>query len=138
MRIKIVIVILIILFIRDAAIGEDLMISPDIHPPLNYLPQREGKERDGYSPLSAFLEFSVKFFQTFISPVDGDRCAMYPTCSAYSRQVIRKYGAIKGFVMTADRLIHEEDEYRFAPLIKNGWSVRYYDPVENNNFWSLK
>ncbi|MBI5748701.1 MAG: membrane protein insertion efficiency factor YidD [Nitrospinae bacterium] len=91
-----------------------------------------------YNPLSTFLDLSVKFFQNFISPVDGDRCSMSPTCSAYSREAIKKYGAIKGFVMTADRLIHEIDEQRFAAFIRKGNSLRFYDPPENNDFWAFK
>jgi hypothetical protein len=37
--------------------------------------------------------------------------------------------------MTADRLIHESDEIRYAPAIIQGESVRFYDPVSNNDFW---
>jgi hypothetical protein len=43
-----------------------------------------------------------------------------------------------GLVMTFDRLIHESDETRRAPLIRAGESYRYYDPVENNDFWWSK
>jgi len=32
-------------------------------------------------------------------------------------------------------LIHESDEIRQAPLVKIYGSYRYYDPVENNDFW---
>lgn len=130
---KIVIFILVVLFLESSGYGEDLMRSPEIQK------KREaGETSTSYSPLSIFLDGSVRFFQTFVSPVDGDRCGMYPTCSTYSRQSIKKYGAIKGFIMTADRLIHEGDEWRFAPLIRRGRSISYYDPVENNDFWSLK
>ena len=127
---KIVIFMLTFLFIRGNAYGKDLMKSPDVQ-----IDKPVTEASISYNPLSIFLDLSVKFFQNFISPVDGDRCGMSPTCSAYSREAIRKYGAIKGFVMTADRLIHEGDEWRFAPLIRKGWSVRYYDPPENNDFW---
>jgi putative membrane protein insertion efficiency factor len=131
--VKIVISLLLVLFIENNVYGEDLMRSPDIQE------KREARETStSYSPLSIFLDGSVRFFQNFISPVDGDRCSMYPTCSAYSREAIRKYGAIKGFVMTADRLIHEMDEARFASLIRKENSLRFYDPPENNDFWHFK
>jgi len=130
---KIAIFLLMILVIESSAYGKDLMKSPDV---------RMGKPVTeasiSYNPLSTFLDLSVRFFQTFISPVDGDRCSMYPTCSAYSREAIKKYGAIKGFVMTADRLIHEMDEQRFVAFIRKGNSLRYYDPPENNDFWAIK
>jgi putative component of membrane protein insertase Oxa1/YidC/SpoIIIJ protein YidD len=75
------------------------------------------------------------FFQTYISPVDGDRCPSYPTCSQYAREAVRKHGVLVGLVMTFDRLIHESDEIRVAPLVRVGESYRHYDPVENNDFW---
>lgn len=77
----------------------------------------------------------LNFFSEYISKVDGDRCPMYPTCAAYSRQAIRKHGFLTGAVMTADRLIHETTEMEYAPLVKVGGSIRYSDPVSNNDFW---
>lgn len=77
----------------------------------------------------------VKGFQVAISPVDGARCRMYPTCSAYSLDAFRRHGTIKGLVLTADRLLHEADEHDFAPVIIKYGVYRYYDPVERNDFW---
>jgi hypothetical protein len=77
----------------------------------------------------------LRIFQVYISPVDGDRCPSYPTCSQYAREAVRKHGAMIGLMMTCDRLIHETDEIRRAPLIRVHGSYRYYDPVENNDFW---
>ena len=77
----------------------------------------------------------VKIFSKYISPVDGDRCPMYPTCAAYSIQVIKKHGVLIGFMMTADRLIHESNEMDYVPLVKVGDRYRFYDPVSNNDFW---
>ncbi len=77
----------------------------------------------------------LKIYQNFISPVKGDRCPMYPTCSDFSVQAVRKHGPIIGITMTADRLIHESDEPAFVPLKRVGNRYRYIDPVENNDFW---
>ena len=77
----------------------------------------------------------LNFFSEYISKVDGDRCPMYPTCASYSRQVIRKHGFFIGIAMTADRLIHEGNEMDYAPLVKAGERVRYYDPVSGNDYW---
>ena len=46
----------------------------------------------------------IRFFQKFISPYDGRKCGLYPTCSEYSRQCFMRYGFPKGWLMTADRL----------------------------------
>jgi len=62
---------------------------------------------------------------------------MYPTCSAYSRLAVRKHGFFLGIMMTADRLIHEATEMEYAPLVLAD-RLRYYDPVENNDFWWAK
>ena len=77
----------------------------------------------------------LRFYQTVISPLDGNRCPMYPTCSQYSVQAIRKHGPIIGVVMTVDRLVHEADEQRFAPLVKVGDRYRFIDSVADNDFW---
>ena len=40
----------------------------------------------------------------FISPQLGENCRFYPSCSEYSFQAIKKYGAIQGFSMGAKRI----------------------------------
>ncbi len=80
----------------------------------------------------------IRIFQRYISPVDGDRCPSYPTCSQYGVEAVRKHGVAVGFVMTFDRLMHESDEIRRVPLVKVHDHYRYYDPVENNDFWWKK
>jgi len=70
-----------------------------------------------------------------VSAVDGDRCQMFPTCSEYSIQAIKKHGFFVGFVMTFDRLIHENDELILSPIILSNDEYRIYDPVNNNDFW---
>ncbi|MCD6486366.1 MAG: membrane protein insertion efficiency factor YidD [Syntrophobacterales bacterium] len=87
------------------------------------------------SPSSRVVMGALNFFSEYISRVDGDRCPMYPTCASYSRKVIKKHGFFVGIVMTADRLIHEGNEMDYAPLVKTGKSVRYYDPVSWNDYW---
>jgi hypothetical protein len=45
---------------------------------------------------------------------------------------------IKGFILTADRLMHEPDERGFPPVIIKNGIYRYHDPVERNDFWWYK
>jgi putative component of membrane protein insertase Oxa1/YidC/SpoIIIJ protein YidD len=99
---------------------------------------REERPGENLSPGQRVADVLFRFFQTYLSPVDGDRCPSYPTCSQYGREAIRKHGALLGLVLTFDRLIHESDEIRSAPLVRVGESYRYYDPVENNDFWWYK
>lgn len=77
----------------------------------------------------------LRFYQTSITQIDGDRCVMHPTCSTYSVIAIRKHGPVIGIIMTSDRLIHEFDEQMFVPQIKVGNRWRFDDPVGNNDFW---
>lgn len=88
------------------------------------------------SPGARLLSLAVNFYRETVSRVDGERCRMYPSCSAYSLEAIEKHGFFLGYVMTADRLIHESNEMDNAPkiILKNG-KQRYYDPVESNDFW---
>lgn len=79
-----------------------------------------------------------RLFQEYISPVDGDRCPSYPTCSQYGLEAVWKHGVLMGLVMSFDRFIHESDEIRRTPLIRVHESYRHYDPVENNDFWWSK
>ncbi len=74
----------------------------------------------------------LKFFQDYVSPVDGARCALYPTCSEYGVQALKKHGLLRGAVMTFDRLLHEPDEKRMrqAEWIKGAYRVR--DPLSSN------
>lgn len=81
------------------------------------------------------LWFTVKGFQETIGAVDGDRCPMSPTCSAYSLQAIEIHGFIIGVLMTVDRLLHEMDEMDLAPILIVHGDTRFSDPVSANDFW---
>lgn len=98
-------------------------------------PKLEEKAEISLSFSGYLLMQGVKIFNKYISPVDGDRCRMYPTCSAYSLQVIKKHGFFLGFIMTADRLIHESNEMDYVPVIMVEDHSKFYDPVSNNDFW---
>ena len=98
-------------------------------------PGQEEKIEASFSLPGHLLTQGVKIFIKYISRVDGDRCPMHPTCSAYSLQVIKKHGFFIGFMMTAGRLIHESNEMDYAPIVKVGDRHRFYDPVSNNDFW---
>jgi len=87
------------------------------------------------SPAQKVAEGLFRFFQKYVSPVDGDRCPSFPSCSQYGLEAVRKHGVLTGLMMTFGRLIHESDEIQNAPLVWVHGSYRYFDPVENNDFW---
>lgn len=47
----------------------------------------------------------VKFYKTFISPVLGNHCRFYPSCSTYSMEALELHGALKGSCLTIIRLL---------------------------------
>lgn len=81
------------------------------------------------------LRGGIRFFQKYISPVDGPRCPMVPTCSAYALQALEEHGPLLGTMMTVDRLLHETDRREHRHPVQTGDRVRYRDPLENNDFW---
>lgn len=94
-------------------------------------PAAHAEEEHDSSPLDG----AVRFFQKYISPVDGPRCPMYPTCSAYARQALAKHGPWIGSMLTVDRLLHENETQERQRTIKVGGRYRYHDPLSNNDFW---
>lgn len=81
------------------------------------------------------LRAAVRFFQTFISPVDGPRCRMYPTCSGYALQALDRHGPLLGTLLTVDRLLHEGSPEEHRHPVEVGGRLRYHDPLGNNDFW---
>ena len=61
----------------------------------------------------------ISFYQRFISPCTPPACRFTPTCSAYAKQAIEKYGARKGAWLAFKRLL------RCHPFYKGD----LYDPV---------
>ncbi len=98
------------------------------------LPHRGDREELSSIAATPFL-WLLSFYQNVIGPVQSGRCPMYPTCSQFSVQAIRKHGPAIGIVMTADRLMHELDEQNYASLVKVGSRYRYEDTVADNDFW---
>lgn len=68
--------------------------------------------------MSNFLLASLRFYKRFISPLLGERCRFFPSCSTYMYEAIIRYGAARGVFMGVKRLA------RCHPFNKGG-----YDPV---------
>ncbi|HMA60986.1 MAG TPA: membrane protein insertion efficiency factor YidD [Halanaerobiales bacterium] len=46
----------------------------------------------------------IKVYQKVISPWTPKTCRFYPTCSEYSYQAVKKYGALKGGYKSIKRI----------------------------------
>ena len=97
---------------------------------------RSNIPEDTSSNLSNPVLYPLKFFANTLSRADGNRCPMYPTCSAYSLEAFQKHGFLKGWIMTSDRLMRcGRDERKHSRPIWINNEKHVYDPISNNDFW---
>jgi len=68
--------------------------------------------------MKKILIFLIKLYRKYISPLKRTKCPYIPTCSEYGLEAIEKYGAIKGGLLAAWRIL------RCNPFSSGG-----YDPV---------
>ena len=64
------------------------------------------------------LIYLIKLYQRYVSPLKRTKCPYITTCSQYGLEAIEKYGAIKGSLLAAWRIL------RCNPFSSGG-----YDPV---------
>jgi len=55
--------------------------------------------------MKTLLFIFIKFYQYFISPLTGQHCRYYPTCSAYTLEAVEKYGSLKGTALAVKRIL---------------------------------
>lgn len=59
----------------------------------------------------------VRVYQLVLSPHLGANCRFTPSCSQYAVRALKRYGALRGFILTAWRLLR-----------CNPWGGSGYDP----------
>ena len=47
----------------------------------------------------------IRFYQVCSSPFTMSSCRFTPTCSQYALEAFRKYGPVKGFILSFKRII---------------------------------
>lgn len=77
-----------------------------------------GPSRRGQRIVIALLIAPIKSYQWVISPLLGQRCRFWPSCSQYAIDALRLHGPLKGGWLTIKRLA------RCHPFCKGG-----IDPV---------
>ena len=55
--------------------------------------------------IKKFLIRIIKLYQKYISPMKRTKCPYIPTCSQYGLEAIEKYGALKGGLLAAWRIL---------------------------------
>ncbi|MDR0285285.1 MAG: membrane protein insertion efficiency factor YidD [Propionibacteriaceae bacterium] len=72
----------------------------------------------------------IRAWRFLVSPLYGDVCKFYPTCSAYGLTAVRTHGALKGGALAVWRILR-----------CNPWSHGGYDPVPGTSearLWALE
>ena len=47
----------------------------------------------------------IRLYQLLLSPILGGACRFVPSCSAYAREAIERYGAVRGSWLALRRLV---------------------------------
>lgn len=71
-----------------------------------------------FRPLTWLMIGVVRAWRAVISPLYGDVCKYYPSCSAYGLESLQVHGAFRGSAYTIWRILR-----------CNPWSNGGYDPV---------
>jgi uncharacterized protein len=79
------------------------------------------------STARAVVVVPLRLYQRLISPVFGQRCRYYPSCSEYAVQAIGRFGIMRGLVLAGWRLLR-----------CNPWSHGGLDPVENQRLFKSR
>ena len=72
----------------------------------------------------------ITAWRKLVSPLYGNVCKYYPTCSSYGLEAVKIHGAIKGGALTIWRILR-----------CNPWSMGGYDPVPGSDAalrWELE
>jgi putative membrane protein insertion efficiency factor len=67
----------------------------------------------------------IRLYQRLFSPIVGQRCKYYPSCSEYAAQAIQRFGILRGLVLAGWRLLR-----------CNPWSHGGFDPVEDQRLFT--
>ena len=51
------------------------------------------------------LSLPIRLYRTLVSPLLGQRCKYYPSCSQYALDALREHGPLRGLVLTGWRLL---------------------------------
>ena len=66
-----------------------------------------------------FLIKLIKVYKFLLSPLLGDNCRYFPTCSDYSIESLQKHGFLKGLLLSLKRI-----------LSCHPWGKGGFDPVQ--------
>jgi len=78
-------------------------------------------------PIRTLVLLPIRLYQRLLSPVFGERCRYYPSCSEYAAQAVSGFGILRGSVLAGWRLLR-----------CNPWSRGGVDPVEDQRLFKSR
>lgn len=69
----------------------------------------------------------IRLYQWLLSPMVGQRCKYYPSCSEYAVQAVQRFGILRGVVLAGWRLLR-----------CNPWSHGGFDPVDDQRLFRTR
>lgn len=80
----------------------------------------------------------LKLYRFAISPLYGDVCRYYPTCSAYALQAVQVHGAIRGSWLAGRRLLrcHPWARGGLDPVPPHRHASRDMTPSRGEHSWA--
>ncbi len=85
-----------------------------------------------YNPVTLVFSCLMFGYQKLISPQISAECLYSPSCSEYSRQLIRRYGIIKGIIYSSDRIMRCDriSATTISPVSRNEKDGKVYESTE--------
>ena len=89
------------------------------------------------STSSTTLIKGIRWYQVHVSAHTPPTCKYYPTCSNYAVQAIERFGALRGIMLAALRLLRcrpwsrggiDDVPQRFSPFYRFAWSQAHEEP----------
>ena len=81
---------------------------------------------------------AIGLYRRFISPLSGPKCKYYPSCSMYAIIAVRRFGAARGLLLAALRLLRcnpwsaggiDDVPRRFSIFYRFSWSKAHEEPT---------
>jgi putative membrane protein insertion efficiency factor len=95
---------------------------------------------EDHSGVTFGLRFWFEGYRNTISKTRGPVCNFTPSCSRFSQAAVKRYGMLKGLMMTGDRLLRchfcIEPGHYGRGTETHGGQITYVDPIEDHSSWN--
>ncbi len=110
--------------LRRVADAQQQMSSEQAPRAANFFTMKDASE------LRLVLSDIVRLYQLLISSQDTDVCAYEPSCSRFGMLSMKRFGVLRGFLLTSDRLTRC-NTLTDSQHERNSITGKYRDPVES-------